>query len=443
MTTSTGAQSHNWPGPDTVVHQRLSNGLDVYVYENHTVPVVVVNGALHAGSVDEPREKAGLASLTASMLRRGTTTRSFASLNETVEAIGAAVETGGGRHATDFYAYSLSEDFDLITDLVADMLRHPAFPEEEFERLKAQTLTRIRERENDTRSVSALTFRRLLYGDAHPYGRPVSGTKETVTQVTLDDVRQFYAQRVGVQRGQVVIVGDVTPETAIQRLEEVLGDWRGAEASQSPLPPVSRPDEPRTERVTMPEKTQADIVMGWLAIPRRHPDWTAVVVANTILGRFGMGGRLGMTVREKQGMAYYAYGSIEASFGPGTWTAVAGVAPENVERAVESMLAEIRRLRDEPVPDAELEDSQAFLIGSMPIRLETNYGIASMLSEITWFDLGLDYLITLEERVRGVSPADIQRVAQTYLDPGAYVLAIAGPVQAEDGQRGDGVEPGG
>lgn len=416
-----------WPGPETVVQHRLSNGLAVYIYQNPTVPAVVIDGALRAGSVDEPLELSGLAALTAGMLRRGTRTHSFEALNEMIDAVGAAIELGGGRHAIDLYANCLSEDLDLVTGLLADMLCHPAFPGAEFDRLKAQTLTHIRERENDTRSMASLTFRRLLYGEGHPYSRPVIGEADTVNRITLEDVHQFYRCRVGPEHGHLVVVGDVDPDAVIARLEETLGGWTGAPAPEQHLPPVPPLNAARSHHVDLPDKRQTDIVLGWLGIPRRHPDWTPMVVANTVLGRFGMGGRLGTRVREKQGMAYYAYGNVDGNFGPGAWTAIAGVAPENVGRAVESMLAEVRRLQEEPVPAEELADSQEFLIGSMPLRLETNHGIASVLSDIVWFDLGLDYLRTLEERVRSVTPAAVQRVAQAYLNPQVYALATAGP----------------
>lgn len=152
------------------------------------------------------------------------------------------------------------------------------------------------------------------------------------------------------------------------------------------------------------------------------------MVANAIWGQFGMGGRIGDNVREKQGLAYYAYGSVDGNFGPGAWTATAGVAPENVERAINSILAEARRLREEPVAPEELADVQTYLIGSLPIRLETNEGLASAIADMAWYDLGLDYLQKTEERVRAVTVEDVQRMAQTYMDPERYVLSVAGPL---------------
>ncbi len=426
MSTPIAVTERAMPGPETITVHEYANGLRLYIYENHTVPAVVVDGSLLAGSVFDPREKSGLAAMTAGMLRRGTRAHTFDELNEIIESVGAAIEIGGGRHALDLYANCLSEDLSLILHVLAEMVREPAFPEKEFQRLKQQTLTRIQEREHDTRSMAFITFRRLLYGDDHPYGRPVTGLRETVEAITLADVREFYRQHVGPQRGQLVVVGDVDPAVVIEEVGNLLADWQGTSLPLT-VPPVPPVEMRREERVSIPDKTQSDIVLGWLGIPRKHPDWTPMVVANTIWGQFGMGGRIGDSVREKQGLAYYAYGSVDGNFGPGAWTATAGVAPQNVDRAIASILAEARRLRDEPVTPEELADVQTFLIGSLPIRLETNEGLASAIADMAWYDLGLDYLQKTEERVRAVTVEDVQRVARAYMDPETYVLAVAGP----------------
>ncbi len=423
---STTKQTKSIPGPDTIVAATLSNGLNVYIYENHVVPAVVIDGSLRVGSVDEPAELGGLAALTALFMRRGTHQHTFEELNEAIETLGAAVELSGGRHAMDVFANCLSEDLDTILNYIAEMLREPSLPDKEFERLKQQTLTHLQERRQDTRTMAFLTFRRLLYGREHPYGRSVTGEVETVQRITSDHCRDFYRHHVGAEGGQIVIVGDVRPEALLSTLDRLLGDWEG-QVHETPIPPVRLLQTVKREHVTIPDKSQSDLVLGWLGVPRRHPDWTPLVVANVLWGRFGMGGRIGERVREKQGLAYYTYGNVDGNFGPGTWNASAGVAPENIQVAVESILDEARRLREELVTDRELEDTQSFILGSMPVRLETNEGIASAIADMVWYDLGLDYLLQLEARVRSVTRQDIQRVARTYMDMKAYVLATAGP----------------
>jgi zinc protease len=174
-------------------------------------------------------------------------------------------------------------------------------------------------------------------------------------------------------------------------------------------------------------KTQADIWMGNPGPRRSDPTFMDAAVCNTVLGVFGMMGRLGDTVRNEQGLAYYAYSRVRGGIGPGPWSVVAGVDPANVDQAVDSIRAEIQRMRQEPVPPEELADSQAFLIGSLPLRLETNEGVARAIRDIERYDLGLDYIQQYAGMIQAATPGTIQAAAQQWLDPDAFNLAIAGP----------------
>jgi len=176
----------------------------------------------------------------------------------------------------------------------------------------------------------------------------------------------------------------------------------------------------------MPDKTQSDIVLGWPAMRRLDPDFDAARLANTVLGVFGMMGRLGANVRERQGMAYYAFSRLQVDRESGLWLATAGVNPANVSRAIAAVLAEVRRLSDEPIPAAELEDSKRYLIGSLPLRLETNDGVASTLVDLEWQELGLDYLLDYVARINALTTDSVQAVAGKYLRH-PHVVAIAGP----------------
>jgi zinc protease len=193
------------------------------------------------------------------------------------------------------------------------------------------------------------------------------------------------------------------------------------------IPPQVQLPEQRQQLVPMKGKTQSDIVLGWPGLARRDPDFMAARLANTVLGVFGMMGRLGDSVRDEQGLAYYVYSSLQAGLGAGPWVAIAGVNPASVERAIDGILDQVRRLRAELVPPEELADSQSYLTGSMPLRLETNEGLASTLLDMERYDLGLDYLQRYTGLVNAITVQDIQRMAREYLDPGAYALAVAGP----------------
>jgi zinc protease len=226
----------------------------------------------------------------------------------------------------------------------------------------------------------------------------------------------------------VVVVGAVSPDTVVDLVRAALGEWQapGVTPNRRVPPPVSLAASCR-RNVAMEGKTQADLVLGWPGLARTDVDYMAARLANTILGVFGLMGRLGDHVREEMGLAYYVYSQLEAGHGAGPWTAVAGVNPANVQQAIDGILREVRRLCDEPVPAEELADSQAFLTGSMPLRLETNEGVAATLLDMERYQLGLDYLLRYADLVNAVAVADVQTVAQKYLNPEVYALAVAGP----------------
>lgn len=419
-------KTNSLPGPQNIFQATLDNGLRVFVLENHTSPSVVINGYVAGGAVYETAAQAGLSSMTAALMRRGTTRRSFEEINEAVEAVGASFSVYSGRHAIGIDGKALAEDFDLLIDVVSDVLVNPVFPAEYVERVRGQRLTHLHERDSDTRSVASLLFRQTVYGD-HPYGWPVDGQPDTVAALTRADLVSCYQRTISPVNGAIVVVGAVTGAAALGALAAGLGGWRAPElpAVQYPAIVPARAVE-RREQV-LPGKSQADIVLGGPAMRRSDPDYDALRLANTVLGRFGMMGRLGENARERQGLAYYAYSNVTASKQPGAWEVIAGVSPANIERCLEAINEELARLGSELAPEEELADSKALLTGSLPLRLETNEGVADTILDMVWYDLGLDYLQRYADLINGVTAEQVRAVAAKYLRPDAHVVAIAGP----------------
>ncbi|MCA9972991.1 MAG: insulinase family protein [Anaerolineales bacterium] len=416
-----------YPGPETIHRTVLSNGIVLLVYENFASPSVVVEGLVRAGALAESRAQAGLAGFTASLLMRGTQARDFAAIYEALETAGASLDFSGGRHATDFSAHGLVEDLDLLLDLIAQSLRAPTFPEAQIELVRGQLLTGLQIRANDTRRMANLAFSELLYPD-HPYGQSVTGYEDTIPHLTPADVITFHADYYGPAGMILAVVGAIKAADAVARVTAALGDWQAP--AQRPLPAVpgaARPLHPIRRHVPMPGKSQADLVLGLPGPPRSAPDYLDAKVMNTILGVFGMMGRIGSSVREAQGLAYYAYSRLQGGLGPSPWYASAGVAPENVAQATDSILAEIHRLQDEPVPAEELADSQAYITGSMPVGLETNSGLAGAITDIEYYDLGLDYLQQYPDHIWAITPQRVQAAAQTHLSTTQLAIAVAGP----------------
>jgi zinc protease len=415
-------------GPGSVTRQVLANGLVVLVYPNPAIPAVSVRLSVRAGAIYDPPNLSGRAAFTAGALRRGTRRHSFTELNEITEERGLSVGVDSGYHLLDVGGRGLREDAGFLMDTVAEVLREPAFPDEEIERMRGQWLTGLLEQEDDTRSKAEELFRQTAYPADHPYSRDPGGTLESIRALTRADLEEHYAGYVRPEGGIVVIVGDTTAEAGVALVERTLGDWRVA----GPPPAFAVPDAPPPAGVrdvahVIAGKTQNDLVLGFPGIRRTDPDYYALEMANLILGRLGLYGRLGKSVREEQGLAYYAISGLEAGFGPGPWAVRAGVNPTNVGRAVRSILAEIERIRAEPVTAQELASGQRFLTGTLPLRLETNAGIARQIAEIELFDLGWNYIQRFPEIINALTVADVQRVAQTYLHADQYVLAVAGP----------------
>ena len=425
----------SYPSPETITRTELPNGITLLVSENHDSPAVVLSGYLWAGSLSETPKQAGLANVTAGMLMRGTEARSFGEINQALESVGAQLGFHGGVHTSGFGGKALAEDLDLILAILADCLRRPIFPPGEMDKLRGQILTDLQRRAHDTRRMADLAFNALLYPD-HPYGRSVQGYEDTVSGLGVDDTAGFYRRCYSPQGMVVVLVGAVQAAAVLDKVQAALGDWR-AESVTPNCTGIATPvplAETRSQTVTVEGKTQADVVLGWLGMTRADRDYMKANLANNILGVFGMMGRLGDNLRDQQGLAYYVYSRLEAGLGAGPWAAVAGVNPANVQRTVDGIREQVRRLREEPVSADDLANSQLSLTGSLPLRLETNEGVAGTLLDIERYGLGLDYLQRYAGIVNAVTVQQVQEVAQKYLDPDLYALAVAGPTpEAEQG----------
>jgi len=415
------------PGPETITRRELSNGIVVLVRENHASPSVVIDADLRVGALWETRAKAGLADFTASALMRGTERRSFAEIYEQIESVGASLGMSGGTHTSGFGGKSLAEDLSLLLDIASDALRHPTFPEEQVERLRGEILTHLAIRDDDTRARADEAFYELAYPN-HPYRIDEEGYPDTIRAITRDDLVAFHRQNFGPRGMILTVVGAVRTSEAIALIEKYFGDWANpAQPPEPALPPLAPVRGILTKHVPMPGKIQSDLLLGVPGPARKHPRYVTARLANNILGVFGMGGRVGEQVREKNGMAYYAAAGLDGGLGPGPWRVYAGVNPQNVERAIELIRREIKKFTTRKVTAQELEDNQTLFIGRLPFGLETNEGVAGMVGSLELYDLGLDYLQRYPGMVQAVTRDDILEVAQEFLSAENYALAVAGP----------------
>ena len=410
-----------------IERQQLGNGIVVLEHHDANSPQVIVRASLLAGSVFDSAEKSGIARFVAPMLIRGTEARSFQQLSEETDGLGMALNVEVGRAAAQVSVRCLREDFGRGLQILAEVLRRPTFPEEEITKLRAQIITGLREQETSARAVAERRFLEELYPEGHPYHLWPSGTQDTVAAITRDDLLAFYRGHYRPDILTVSVVGDVVPAEAVEQIRQVLGDWQAEGAPpQLNVPPVELPASAVRE-VAVPGKFQSEMVMGLPALSRKDPDYYALRLGNLILGELGLSGRLGAVIRDLMGLAYHVSSDVQASVGPSPWAVRAGVNPANVDKAIEAARQEIERWRSELVGEEEIGDGKSFLIGSLPIALESGDGIARTLLDIEFYQLGLDFLERYPQLIEGVTREAIRDAVRRWIHPEHLVTVVAGP----------------
>ena len=405
----------------------LPNGVTVLTKRTQTTPAVTIYAGFHAGSVYDPNERPGLAHFVSKTIDRGTTTRSADEIAEELDNRGVSLSVLVNRHAMWLVCTCLAEDVDQILALVGDVAMRPAFPEAEIDTRRGEIVTLLRQDEDNPATVSTEALMRMLYGETHPYGRPIRGTVDAVAQINGPALRSYHAHRFTPQTLSIALVGDIDPNRAVDQTAAVFGEWDGVRPAAAEMPDVPSAAQRHVRVIPMMNKAQADIAYGFTTITRVDPRYYAFSLMNNILGQYALGGRLGDSIRERQGMAYYVFSSLEASFSAGPLIVRAGVNPMNVERAVASIDEELSKLAKDGPSDQELKESKQYLIGSLPRTLETNAGIATFLQTAELFGLGLDFDVRLPELLREVTAEQVHEAANAVLNPSRAAVAVAGP----------------
>jgi len=419
--------------PEAYQRRVLPNGMVVLGQAQPDDLAVSIRIRIAAGSALDPVEQSGLASFTARMLLRGAANLGSAEqLNEMSDDLGATIGPDPGRIATELRIKCLREDLPAMLDLAADVLRNPTFPDDELEKVRREILTGIAEQQANTGAVADQSLRELIYPVGHPLRKRVSGDSDAIKAITSADLKAFHRSRYGPNVVTVAAVGGFADMAGMaSEIDRRFGDWPLVQVPPE-IPAVTEPGlEIRRTTVEIPGKSQADLAVGWLSLPRAHPDYYAFEIANLILGRLGLMGRLGANVRDKQGLAYYAYSTIDGGRQASLWSSRAGVDPGNVDRAIAGIVAEAERIRRELVSEEELADAKSFSTGVLPLALETNDGIAANLLAIEHFALGLDYLDRYPAIIDALTREQLLEAAQRHLDPARLAIAVAKPAATE------------
>lgn len=403
-----------------------ANGMTVLFLEQHFLPTVEIHALVKVGSAQDPPDKAGLANLTASLLDEGTQTRTSRQMAEQIDFVGGSLEAHAAEDFTTASARVLKKDADLGFALLADMLKHPAFQKQEFERVRTQILGEILSDDDDPGNVAMKAFHQLIF-HGHPYSWPARGAEDTLNKITVADVQQFHAREYLPNQTILVIVGDLTQDQATTLVQTHFGSWKKGPPSPYQLKKPSPIDRKMVQLIEK-DLTQSTIVLGHTGISRTNPDYYAVTVMNYILGAGGFSSRLMDSIRDKQGLAYGIMSQFDSRLLPGAFFISLQTRTEVTNQAITGVLAEVKGIRDAPVTDQELSEAKSFIVGSFPLRVDSSAKLANVLAQVEFYNLGLDYFTNYPKAIEKVTKDDVLRVAKQYLDPQHYALVVVGSI---------------
>ncbi len=410
--------------PD-VVRRRLPNGLELVVCEVRSFPVVTCELVLSAGSLTEPAERGGVASLTSALLESGAGGRSAAEIAERVDALGLSLDSGINWDVTQVGFTALRARTGDGLALLADLVRSPEFPQPEVERIRAQRLTALVQNRADPESLAVEVANRYVFAPGSPFTRPMGGLAGTVSRIGRDDVAAFHAERYRPGGSALVVAGDLSASEAVELAERALGDWQGAVAP--PPRPEVRPasDSLRFVVAHRAGSVQSALRVQHLGLERASDDYFAVVVMNAILGGL-FTSRINLNLRERLGYTYGASSSFTMRRVPGIFAVATAVQSETTAHAASEILRDMRRMREEPVSAAELDDARNYLALTFPLGLQTTDGVAGKLVTSATFGLPDDYWDRYRDRIMAVAAEDVLQAAQKYLRPDSATVVVAG-----------------
>ena len=412
----------------------LSNGMTLYLLEDHELPLFNINGLIKTGDIYDPADKVGLASICAGVMRTGgTVSREPDALNEELESMAASVEVGMSLEYGRVSLSALAEDIEKGLEIFADVLRNPAFREDKLKLRKQQIIEGIRRRNDNPFPLALRNFSALLYGTDHPFGW--YSEIEGIESITVGDLKAFHAKYFHPDNMMLAITGDFDTETLIAQLEKVFEGWEATEIAFPEVPTVDEVREPSVNYI-FKDLNQTVILLGHLGIKRTpdFPGYFALRVMNDILGEGGFTSRLMMEVREKHGLAYAVGSMMQTSYytNPGEWLAYSQTRADKTAEAIALIIDVVKGLRDAPVPEAELQRTKDSLINSFVFQFESSSQIAFQQMILDYRGYAPDFLETFTDNIAKVTVEDVQAVAQKHLHPDALTIVAVGNKESFD-----------
>lgn len=419
------------PGPirpfafPTVVRRRLPNGLAVLAARHGDVPLVTAQLVVRAGAASEPAGKAGLAYLTAAALETGTESRPADRIAWELEYLGVEFEAEATWDATLLSVTVPRERLEPALELFADVIRNPAFPAHEVERLRDQQLAAILQRAKEPRALANDMAGRFIFAPAVPYARPLIGTTATVERLTRTDVENLFGAHFVANAAALLFTGGIDADAAEALARRHFGDWRTHDVSAADFDVQPRVQETTVFVVHRPGAVQSEIRIGDVGVARDHPDYFPLVVMNTLLGG-AFTSRLNMSLRERHGFTYGAHSGFAFRRRPGPFIVQTAAATDVTARAVQEALRELAALRDDGPTDEELASARDYLRGVLPLQLQTTDQLAGRLAELVVYELPDDYFDHYRDEIAAVSGDAVRRVAREYLRLDRLAIVVVG-----------------
>lgn len=400
----------------------LPNGFTVLHFEKHNLPIVMITMIVKAGLLDEPKEKAGLAHLTAELLDEGTKNRKSAEISEEIEFMGAGLGASAGSDYTTITLSVLKKDIEKGFEIFSDIILNPVFPQEELNRKRELIKGSLKQKEEDPYFLAERSFKKEVFGE-HPYGRLVEGSAETLPEITREDLLRFHSKYFIPNNAILSVVGDLTPSELNSLIKKHLDPWKIADLPERKIYPMNEEKTKKSVKIDR-DVTQATIIIGHLGISRDNPDYYAVSVMNYILGNGGFSSRLMQKIRDEMGLAYDVSSFFMLNKEKGSFHAEVQTKNESANTVIEEVVKQIEKIREEKVSNEELSEEKDYLTGSFPRRLDTSRKIADFIATAEFYNLGLDYVEKYVSFINAVTKEDVQRVARKYLDAENFVLIV-------------------
>jgi len=411
----------------------LKNGLRVLLLPSNKIPTFNMQLVVLSGGLSDKADYRGLASVTATLLREGTTKRASKDIAEQVDALGATLTANSGLSSMTSVVNTsgLVENFDQTLDLFADVIRNPTFPQTEIDKYKTRILAQLQFQRSIPQFLAAEQFNKAIYGTSHPASL-VALPAESIKKLSSKDLAEFHSTYYRPNNAIIAIVGDVTMKEIMPKLEKAFGDWQKGDIPVTNIPPAPAQSDSKIYLIDRPGSVQTVLQLGTLGIERTSPDYFAVLLADKVFGG-GPSGRLFLNLREDKGYTYGAYSSFGGSKFRGVWGASSEVRTDVTEGAMKEFMYELNRLRDTPVGEEELENAKRAIVGGFALSLEQPQSLLQNTITQKLYNLPADYWDTYPQKVSAITAADVQKAAQKYLDMGRLqVVAVGDAAKARE-----------